>query len=154
MKVVSSSRNRSGLAWASCSSISRAPSILGVTVIVVSFFESVVRDHSKDHAVAVAYITTTRSPPNPYTTLMDSTAQQSDARLTRSLSGSSQSTVWGVFDQSCPEDRSVSGPGLFVGFLQPTSVLEGLRVLTGVAGVGSESFLENLGRFRPLLARD
>jgi hypothetical protein len=25
-----------------------------VTVIVVSFFESVVRDHSKDHAVAVA----------------------------------------------------------------------------------------------------
>jgi hypothetical protein len=24
-----------------------------VTVIVVSFFESVVRDHSKDHAVAV-----------------------------------------------------------------------------------------------------
>ena len=37
----------------------------------------------------------------------------------------------------------MSGPGLFVGFLQPTSVLEGLRVLTGVAGVGSESFLEN-----------
>jgi len=27
-----------------------------VTVIVVSFFESVVGDHSKDHAVAVAYL--------------------------------------------------------------------------------------------------
>jgi hypothetical protein len=26
-----------------------------VTVIVVSFFESVVRDHSKDHAVAVVH---------------------------------------------------------------------------------------------------
>jgi hypothetical protein len=36
-----------GLAWASCSSSSRAGSILDVTVIVVSFFESVVRDHSK-----------------------------------------------------------------------------------------------------------
>jgi len=47
-----------------------------VTVIVVSFFESVVRDHSKDHAVTVAYITATRSPPNPYTTLMDSTLPQ------------------------------------------------------------------------------
>src|SRR3954451_21862900 len=56
MNVVSSSRSRSGLAWASCSSSRRAGSILGVTVIVVSFFESVVRDHSKDHPMAVAYV--------------------------------------------------------------------------------------------------
>jgi hypothetical protein len=73
MKLVNSSRSRSGLAWASCSSISRAASILGVTVIVVSFFESVVRDHSKDHAVTVTRYGATRSPPNPYTTLLDST---------------------------------------------------------------------------------
>src|SRR3954454_17962907 len=62
MKVPSSSRRRSGLAWASCSSSRRAGSILGVTVIVVSFFESVFADHSKDHAVAVAVSTATRSP--------------------------------------------------------------------------------------------
>src|SRR3954469_22902107 len=55
MKVPSSSRSRSGLAWASCSSSIRAGSILGLTVIVVSFFESVLEDYSKDHAVAVAY---------------------------------------------------------------------------------------------------
>src|SRR4051794_15353886 len=56
MKVPSSSRNRSGDAWASCSSSRRAGSILGVTVIVVSFFESVFADHSKDHPMAVTYI--------------------------------------------------------------------------------------------------
>jgi hypothetical protein len=33
-----------------------------VTVIVVSFFESVFADHSKDHPVAVAYLSATRSP--------------------------------------------------------------------------------------------
>lgn len=33
-----------------------------LTVIVVSFFESVVGDHSKDHAVAVTASTATRSP--------------------------------------------------------------------------------------------
>src|SRR4051794_8699353 len=55
MKVPSSSRSRSGLAWASCSSSIRAGSILGLTVIVVSFFELVLADHSKDHAVAVTY---------------------------------------------------------------------------------------------------
>ncbi len=70
--VVNSSRSRSGEAWASCSSSRRAASILGVTVIVVSFFESVVGDHSRDHAVAVAYFRATRSP-DPYTTLADST---------------------------------------------------------------------------------
>src|SRR3954452_23188722 len=68
MKVPSSSRSRSGLAWASCSSSRRAGSILGVTVIVVSFFELVLADHSKDHAVAVAYagdtLTGSRTPPN------------------------------------------------------------------------------------------
>jgi hypothetical protein len=39
---------------------------------VVSFFESVVRDHSKDHPMAVAYIgsDTLR---DPYTTLPDVT---------------------------------------------------------------------------------
>jgi len=48
---------------------------------VVSFFESVFADHSKDHPVAVAYLgdTLTRE---PYTTLMDSTAESgSDLRL-------------------------------------------------------------------------
>src|ERR687897_839584 len=55
MNVVSSSRSRSGDAWASCSSSRRAGSILALTVIVVSFFESVVRDHSKDHPMAVVY---------------------------------------------------------------------------------------------------
>jgi hypothetical protein len=44
-----------------------------VTVIVVSFFESVVRDHSKDHAVTVVYIDDTLTG-EPYTTLLDSTA--------------------------------------------------------------------------------
>jgi hypothetical protein len=43
-----------------------------VTVIVVSFFESVVRDHSKDHAVTVVYIDDTLTG-EPYTTLLDST---------------------------------------------------------------------------------
>jgi len=33
-----------------------------VTVIVGSFFESVVRDHSKDHAVTVTHSAATRSP--------------------------------------------------------------------------------------------
>jgi hypothetical protein len=45
-----------------CSSIRRAGSILELTVIVVSFFESVVRDHSKDHPMAFAYVSATRSP--------------------------------------------------------------------------------------------
>ena len=72
MKVCSSSRSRSGEAWASCSSSSRAGSILNLTVTVVSFLESVVRDHSKDHLVAVAHVysdtlTRTRTP------LLDST---------------------------------------------------------------------------------
>jgi len=43
-----------------------------LTVIVVSFFESVVRDHSKDHAVAVVYFNDTLTA-EPYTTLLDST---------------------------------------------------------------------------------
>src|SRR3954468_1054445 len=72
MKVPSRSRSRSGLAWASCSSSIRAGSILGLTVIVVSFFELVLRDHSKDHAVAVVYLNDTLTA-EPYTTLLDST---------------------------------------------------------------------------------
>jgi len=44
-----------------------------LTVIVVSFFESVVRDHSKDHAVAVVYFNDTLTA-EPYTTLLDSTS--------------------------------------------------------------------------------
>jgi hypothetical protein len=43
-----------------------------LTVIVVSLFESVVRDHSKDHAVAVVYFNDTLTG-EPYTTLKDST---------------------------------------------------------------------------------
>ena len=39
---------------------------------MVSFFESVVRDHSKDHAVAVVYFNDTLTA-EPYTTLLDST---------------------------------------------------------------------------------
>jgi len=38
----------------------------------MSFFELVVRDHSKDHAVAVVYFNDTHTP-EPYTTLLDST---------------------------------------------------------------------------------
>ncbi len=38
-----------------------------------SFFESVVRDHSKGHAVTAPSSTTTRSPNYRYTTLTDST---------------------------------------------------------------------------------
>jgi hypothetical protein len=38
----------------------------------VSFFELVLADHSKDHAVAVAYISDTLTA-EPYTTLRDST---------------------------------------------------------------------------------
>src|SRR4051794_36462997 len=83
MKVPSSSRSRSGLAWASCSSSIRAGSILGLTVIVVSFFELVLADHSKDHAVAVAYFNDTLTA-EPYTTLLSvslkrSAEQDSDA---------------------------------------------------------------------------
>src|SRR3954468_5520692 len=74
MKVPSRSRSRSGLAWASCSSSIRAGSILGLTVIVVSFFELVLRDHSKDHAVAVVYLNDTLTA-EPYTTLLDSTCR-------------------------------------------------------------------------------
>ncbi len=55
-EVESSSRSRSGLAWARCSSSIRAGSILGVSVIVVSFFESAFADHSKDHPMAVTYV--------------------------------------------------------------------------------------------------
>jgi hypothetical protein len=45
-----------------------------VTVIVVSFFESVVRDHSKDHAVTVI-ASTRHAHREPYTTLPDSTGR-------------------------------------------------------------------------------
>src|SRR3954462_8609352 len=89
MKVPSSSRSRSGLAWASCSSSRRAGSILGVTVIVVSFFESVFADHSKDHAVAVAYagdtLTGSRTPLN-WTSLLARATRQAGA-ATRSDAG-------------------------------------------------------------------
>jgi hypothetical protein len=50
-----------------------------VTVIVVSFFESVVRDHSKDHAVTVVYIDDTLTG-EPYTTLLDSTTASAARR--------------------------------------------------------------------------
>ena len=54
MKVESISRNRSGLAWARCSSRKRAGSILGATVTVVVPFEMDLRLLSKDHAVTFA----------------------------------------------------------------------------------------------------
>src|SRR5215213_167330 len=73
MNEPSSSRNMSWLAWARCSSSIRAWSILGLTVIVVSFFESVFADHSKDHPVAVAYFSSDTHTSDPYTTLLDST---------------------------------------------------------------------------------
>jgi transposase-like protein len=44
-----------------------------LTVIVVSFFESVFADHSKDHPVAVAYFSSDTHTSDPYTTLLDST---------------------------------------------------------------------------------
>ena len=59
--VVSRSRIRSGLAWDSCSFRNWAGSILGTAVIKVSFFESVVRDHSKDPPGGRAYVEGTRS---------------------------------------------------------------------------------------------
>ena len=50
-----------GEAWDSCSFRKRAGSILGTAVIAVSFFESVVRDHSKDPPVGRAHVAGTRS---------------------------------------------------------------------------------------------
>ena len=40
---------------------------------MVSFFESVVEDHSKDHLVAVAHVYSDTLTRDPYTTLLDST---------------------------------------------------------------------------------
>ena len=45
----------------------------GVTVIVVSFLESVVTHHSKDHPLAVAYVGSDTLTGDPYTTLLDAT---------------------------------------------------------------------------------
>jgi hypothetical protein len=49
-----------------------------LTVIVASFFESVVGDHSKDHAVAVVYFNDSHAA-EPYTTLRDSTRREPQA---------------------------------------------------------------------------
>jgi hypothetical protein len=49
---------------------------MGFAVIVVSFFESVVRDHSKDHSGDRTYISRTRSPGSSYTNAMDSTERR------------------------------------------------------------------------------
>ena len=77
MNVASISRIRSGQACASCSCKKTLGSILGPAVIVVSFFEAVVRDHSKDHSGDRAYVSRTRSPPgSSYTTLVDSTRDE------------------------------------------------------------------------------
>src|SRR5690606_5921405 len=75
MNAESRSRIRSGDAWAGCSCRKRAGSILVGAVIVESFFESVVRDHSKGHAVTAPSSTTTRSPNYRDTTLTDSTLE-------------------------------------------------------------------------------
>ena len=74
---------RKRAAWANCSSSRRAWSILDLTVIVVSFFESVVRDHSKDHAMAVAYLWSDTLTGVPYTTLPDVTASGSGRESAR-----------------------------------------------------------------------
>jgi hypothetical protein len=55
-----------------------------LTVIVVSFFESVFADHSKDHAVAVAYLGDTLTS-DPYTTLADSTHGRADSVLVQDI---------------------------------------------------------------------
>jgi len=54
MKVPSSSRSRSGLAWASCSS-SRAVGSIPVTVIVMLHSRVLWKAHPKDHPMADAY---------------------------------------------------------------------------------------------------
>ena len=61
-----------------------------------SFFESVVRDHSKGHAMTAPSSRTTRSPSYRYTTLADSTASVSRAELDRiqdSLNGRPRKTL-------------------------------------------------------------
>ena len=73
MNVDSSSRIRSGLAWARCSDRNCSGSILRTAVIVEVLFESVVEDHSKDHAMTAFISEATRSPGYPNTTLPDAT---------------------------------------------------------------------------------
>jgi hypothetical protein len=47
---------------------------------VVSFFESVFADHSKDHPVAVTYFSSDTHTSDPYTTLLDSTPPMNAVR--------------------------------------------------------------------------
>jgi len=60
MKLPSSSRSRSGLAWASRSSSWRAGSILDLTVIVMLHSRVLWKVHSKDHPVADAELAANR----------------------------------------------------------------------------------------------
>ena len=110
MNVPSSSRIRSGLAWASCSCKKTSGSIMGFAVIAVSFFESVVRDHSKDHSGDRTCMRRTRSPGSSYTNVMDST----DGRSWQVRISLRESRNAGA-GRACPgrEDegpRTVSGP--------------------------------------------
>src|SRR3954451_1146410 len=75
MNVASSSRIRSGLAWGSCSSRNVEGSIMGAAVIAVPSFETVVRDHSKDHAVTAPTSAGHAHPGSSYTNPMDSTQE-------------------------------------------------------------------------------
>lgn len=65
-------RSKSRLARANCSSTRRTRSTLDGTAIIVSLYESVVRDHSKDHA-PTAIAPTRHAHREPYTTLPDAT---------------------------------------------------------------------------------
>jgi hypothetical protein len=56
-----------------------------VTVIAVSLFESVVRDHSKDHPMAVAHSRSDTLTGIPYTTLLDATRTASPSSLWQRL---------------------------------------------------------------------
>lgn len=72
MNVPSSSPDRLGLAWASCYSSRRAGPMLGLTVIVASFSESVVGDHSKITRWPSLHLQR-HAHREPYTTLLDVT---------------------------------------------------------------------------------
>ena len=65
----------------------------------MSFFESVLRDHSKDHAVAVVYFDDTLTA-EPYTTLLDLTragrreGDRHAERATERIPDRSESCLW------------------------------------------------------------
>ena len=74
----------------------------GLTVIAVSFFESVMRDNSKDHAVAVVYFNDTLTA-EPYTTLLDSTPFRGSGGFETGLAALLNHRHGGLLDQ--PEEE-------------------------------------------------